>query len=59
MSAEAMARILGTTSSNVSLILDGFRELGFIDSSGEEVLVHGSLMSLVRHDDRIAEDATH
>jgi CRP-like cAMP-binding protein len=51
MSAEAMAKIIGTTSSNVSVILDGFRELGFIDSSGDEMLVHGSLMSLVQHDD--------
>ena len=51
MSAEAMAKIIGTTSSNVRFLLDGFRELGFIDSSGGEMLVHGSLMSLVRHND--------
>jgi CRP/FNR family transcriptional regulator, cyclic AMP receptor protein len=50
MSPESLAKIIGTTSSNVSFILDGFRELGFIDSSGGEMRVHGSLMSIVQHD---------
>jgi CRP-like cAMP-binding protein len=51
MSPEFLAEMIGITSSNVSFFLDGFRELGFIDSSGDEMLVHGSLMSLVQHDD--------
>jgi CRP/FNR family cyclic AMP-dependent transcriptional regulator len=45
--------LIGMTSSNVSFFLDGFRELGFIDSSGDEMPVHGSLMSIVPHDDGI------
>jgi len=53
MSPQSLAEIIGTTSSNVSFLLDGFRELGFIDSSGDEMLVHGSLMSIVQHDDGI------
>ena len=48
-----MAEIIGTTSSNVSFILDSFRERGFIDSSGDEIRVHSSLMSIVRNDDGI------
>jgi hypothetical protein len=44
-----MAGILGTTNSNVSSLLDSFRERGFINSKGAEVLVHSSLMSLVPH----------
>lgn len=53
MSPQSLAEIIGTTSCNVSFLLDGFRELGFIDSSGKEMLVHGSLMSILHHDDRI------
>jgi CRP/FNR family transcriptional regulator, cyclic AMP receptor protein len=53
MSPESLAGGIGTTSSNVSFFLDGFRELGFIDSSGDEILVHGLLMSIVPHDDGI------
>jgi CRP/FNR family transcriptional regulator, cyclic AMP receptor protein len=52
MSPESLAEMIGITSSNVSFFLDGFRELGFIDSS-DEILVHGSLMSIVPHDDGI------
>ena len=33
--------------------LDGFRELGFIDSKGAEMLVHGSPMSIVLDDDSV------
>ena len=53
MSPESMAEIIGTTNSNVSSILDGFRECGFIGSKGAEMLVHSSLMSLVSRDDGI------
>lgn len=50
MSPESLAEIIGTTSSNVSSILDGFRKLGFIDSGGDQMLVHGSLKRIVQHD---------
>jgi CRP-like cAMP-binding protein len=53
MSPESLARIVGTTSSTVGFLLDGFRELGFIDSRGGEMLVNSSLMSIVPHDDGI------
>jgi CRP/FNR family transcriptional regulator, cyclic AMP receptor protein len=51
MSPESLAGIVGTTSSDVRCLLDDFRELGFIDSSGGEMRVHGSLMRIVQHDD--------
>jgi CRP-like cAMP-binding protein len=51
MSPESMAETIGTTSSNVRSILDSFRERGFVDSKGAEMLVHSSLMSLAPHDD--------
>jgi CRP/FNR family cyclic AMP-dependent transcriptional regulator len=50
---DSMAEIIGTTSSNVSFILDSFREQGFIDSSGDEIRVHSSLMSIVQNEDGI------
>jgi CRP/FNR family transcriptional regulator, cyclic AMP receptor protein len=50
MSPESLAGIVGTTSSNVRFLLDDFRELGFIDSSGGEMRVHGSLRSIVQCD---------
>jgi CRP-like cAMP-binding protein len=53
VSPEHLAKIIGTTSSNIRFILEGFRELGFIDSSGDEILVRGSLMSIVQHDNGI------
>jgi CRP-like cAMP-binding protein len=53
MSSESMAGVIGTTSSNVSSILESFRERGFIDSKGAGMLVHHSLMSLVPHGDGI------
>jgi CRP-like cAMP-binding protein len=53
LSLESLAETVGTTSSNISFLLDGFRELGFIDSSGGEMLVHGSLMSMVQHEEGI------
>jgi hypothetical protein len=52
-SPQSLAEIIGTSSSKVSFFLDGFHELGFIDSRGEQMLVHGSLMSILQHDDGI------
>lgn len=53
MSPESLAETIGATSFNVSSLLDNFRELGFIDSSGDEMLVHSSLMSIVPHDNSV------
>ncbi len=49
ISPESLAEKIGTTSSNVSFLLDSFRELGYIDSRGDEMLVHSSLTSVL-HD---------
>ena len=51
MSPESLAGIVGTTSSDVRCLLDDFRELGFIDSTGGEMRVHGSLMRILQHHD--------
>jgi CRP-like cAMP-binding protein len=53
ISPESLAEKIRTTSFNVRFLLDGFRELGFIDSRGDEMLVHGSLRSIVPYDDGI------
>jgi CRP-like cAMP-binding protein len=53
MSPESLAETIGTTSSNVSLLLDRFRKLGFIDYKGAEMCVHSSLMSIVPHDNDV------
>ena len=52
-SPESLAEMVGTTSSNVSFILDGFRKHGFINSDGGEMRVHGSLRNLVQPHDGI------
>lgn len=50
LSSESLAEIIGTTPCNVNLFLEHFRELGFINSNGAEMLVHSSMMSIVAHD---------
>lgn len=47
------ARAIGTTTSHFSFSLERFRELGFIDSKGAEMLVHSSLMNIVPHDNGV------
>jgi len=53
ISPESFAEIIGTTDSNVSFLLEGFRELGFIDSRGAGMRVHSSLMSIVSQDNGV------
>ena len=50
MSQETLAEMIGTTRSRVSFFLNRFRELGFIDYSGDGMQVHSSLVSVVLHD---------
>jgi len=50
ISPGGFAEIIGTTNSNVTLLLEAFRELGFIDYRGAGMRVHSSLMSLVSQD---------
>jgi CRP-like cAMP-binding protein len=50
MSRETLAEMIGTTRSRVSLFLNRFRDLGFIDYDGGSMHVHNSLVSVVLHD---------
>jgi CRP/FNR family cyclic AMP-dependent transcriptional regulator len=50
ISQETLAEMIGTTRSRVSFFLNRFRDLGFIDYSGEGMEIHSSLVSVVLHD---------
>jgi CRP/FNR family transcriptional regulator, cyclic AMP receptor protein len=47
---ETLADMIGTTRSRVSLFMNKFRRLGFIEYNGH-LTVHSSLLSVVLHDD--------
>jgi len=47
ISQETLAEIIGTTRSRVSFFMNRFRELGFIQYSGESLEVHSSLLTVV------------
>jgi CRP/FNR family cyclic AMP-dependent transcriptional regulator len=49
ISQETLAEMIGTTRSRVSLFMNKFRKLGFIDYNGE-LHVHSSLLNIVLHD---------
>jgi CRP/FNR family cyclic AMP-dependent transcriptional regulator len=49
ISQETLADMVGTTRSRVSLFLNKFRKLGFIDYNGR-MEVHSSLLNVVLHD---------
>jgi len=50
MNQETLAEMIGTTRSRVSFFLNRFRELGFIQYSGNGMTVHSSLVSVVLND---------
>jgi CRP/FNR family cyclic AMP-dependent transcriptional regulator len=51
ISQETIAEMIGTTRSRVSLFMNRFRKLGFIDYHGSgDLQVHSSLLSIVLHD---------
>jgi CRP/FNR family cyclic AMP-dependent transcriptional regulator len=51
ISQETIAEMIGTTRSRVSLFMNRFRKMGFIDYHGSGNLqVHSSLLSIVLHD---------
>jgi CRP-like cAMP-binding protein len=50
VSQETLAEMIGTTRSRVSFFMNRFREMGFIEYSGQGVTVHSSLVSVVLHD---------
>jgi CRP-like cAMP-binding protein len=49
ISQETLAEMVGTTRSRVSLFMNKFRKLGFIDYNGH-IEVHRSLLNLVLHE---------
>jgi CRP/FNR family transcriptional regulator, cyclic AMP receptor protein len=49
VSQETLAEMIGTTRSRVSLFMNKFRKLGFIDYNGN-IEVHSSLLSVVLYD---------
>jgi CRP/FNR family cyclic AMP-dependent transcriptional regulator len=50
VSQEHLAQMVGTTRSRVSHFMNKFRELGFIDYSGDCLTVNSSLLGMVLHD---------
>ena len=46
---ETLAEIIGTTRSRVSLFMNGFRKLGFIEYNGH-LQIHSSLLSVILRD---------
>ena len=51
ISQETLAEMVGTTRSRVSLFMNKFRKLGFIDyHAGDALQVHSSLLNIVLHD---------
>jgi CRP/FNR family cyclic AMP-dependent transcriptional regulator len=50
ISQESLAEMVGTTRSRVSLFMNRFRTLGFIDYNSEGLQVHSSLLNVVLHD---------
>ena len=49
ISQETLAEMIGTTRSRVSLFMNRFRELGFIEYKGR-IRVHKSLLNVILHD---------
>jgi CRP/FNR family cyclic AMP-dependent transcriptional regulator len=50
ISQETLAEMIGTTRSRVSVFMNKFRKLGFIDYNGK-LEVHSSLLNVVLHDE--------
>jgi len=50
ISQETLAEMIGTTRSRVSLFMNRFRKLGFVDYGESGLQVHSSLLNIVLHD---------
>jgi CRP-like cAMP-binding protein len=50
VSQEHLAQMVGTTRSRVSHFMNKFRELGFIDYTGDRLTVNSGLLGMVLHD---------
>jgi CRP/FNR family transcriptional regulator, cyclic AMP receptor protein len=49
ISQETLAEMVGTTRSRVSMFMNEFRRLGFVDYNGEELRVRNSLFHVLRN----------
>jgi Crp-like helix-turn-helix domain len=49
ISQETLAEMVGTTRSRVSMFMNKFRQLGFVEYNGD-MKVHSSLLNVVLHD---------
>jgi len=49
MSVETLAEIVGTTRSRVSVFMNRFRKLGFIEFD-DKLKIHSSLLNVILHD---------
>jgi CRP/FNR family cyclic AMP-dependent transcriptional regulator len=53
ISQETLAEMIGTTRSRVSIFMNKFRQLGFIDYNGSGRLeIHSSLLNMVLHEEQ-------
>ena len=50
ISQETLAEMIGTTRSRVNFFMNKFRDLGFIEYSGGDIKVNGSLLTVVLHE---------
>jgi CRP-like cAMP-binding protein len=57
ISQEMLAEMIGTTRSRVSLFMNKFRQLGFIEYNGR-IKVHSSLLNMVLHEGQAQTEQT-
>jgi CRP/FNR family cyclic AMP-dependent transcriptional regulator len=50
ISQEALAGMIGTTRSRVSVFMNKFRKLGFLEYDGGDMKVHPSLLNMILHE---------
>jgi CRP/FNR family transcriptional regulator, cyclic AMP receptor protein len=58
ISQETLAEMIGTTRSRVSVFMNKFRQLGFVEYDGGDMRVHTSLLNMILHEKpEIRDDA--
>jgi CRP/FNR family cyclic AMP-dependent transcriptional regulator len=50
ISQEMLAEMIGTTRSRVSVFMNKFRQLGFVEYNGGDLKVHTSLLNMILHE---------
>jgi CRP-like cAMP-binding protein len=56
---EALAEMVGTTRSRVSLFMNRFRDLGLIEYNNGGIRIHKSLLNIILHDQLPEQDSSH